>query len=301
MAGTRQSRFTRHSIALGIALMLAAPFGLAHFSSGQIDTQEKPAEQDQAEREKQERERAREALRNRLERVRAEQARLEATLAAIDAGQPLDQLNIPGPRDGADPQRERPAPPPPPEDRPGLNNGNGEFTDQEILAFISEVYPEWAQQMEMLRERNPEALDRMLADRRPRLIELMRERRDQPAVFEVRQRIARSEMRLRRAAWSFARADDPAQRTEAEQRLDEMLHEQFDLRIELAQAELAEAERETARIRAEIETTLARKLDMIAERKADLIRAIRERRSRDSQRESPREGRPGNRPGGPNA
>jgi hypothetical protein len=104
-------------------------------------------------------------------------------------------------------------------------------------------------------------------------------------------------MRLRRAAWSFARADDPAQRTEAEQRLDEMLHEQFELRIELAQAELAEAEREAARIRSEIETTLARKLDMIAERKADLIRAIRERRSRDGQRE----GRPGNRPGGPNA
>lgn len=280
---------------LAFAMVMTMSFGYAVQAQEGPGHPEPPARNEVAERE-----RAREAVRLRIERLKAEQARLEATLAAIDAGQPLSDLSLPqqtpGPR-GGDPRqiRDRTA-----DGADSVREREDEFTDEQIRAFIAEVYPEWAQQMTELDERDPQALQRMLAERRPRLVELMRERRDHPEAFEVRQEIARSEMRLRRAAWSLARAETPEERAAAEARVDQFLSEQFDLRVKLARTELEEVENRASMLRRELETTLSRRLEMLTERKDDLLRAIRERRPggppRDGGRPGPRDSRP-DRPG----
>ncbi len=259
----------------------------------------------EAERESAARERARRMIEARLERIRAEQASLEATLAAIEAGQPLQELRIPGPPErgpGAFPEGERPREDGDRERDPAVPQE--EFSDQQIEAFIAEVYPEWMEQIERIRERDPDALQKLLRDRRPRLVELMIERRDHPLVFEARQKFARSEMMIRRVAWSLARADSPEERQEAESKLESLIGEQFDLRIGVLEAELAEVESEASSKRREITEARENRDTLIAERKADLIRAIRERRPDPRRDGSPerrdRPSRPGtDRPDGP--
>lgn len=257
-----------------------------------------------ADRDAEARDRARRMILARLARIRAEEASLEATLAAVEAGQPLHELRIPGRPDRgpeAGPDNER-----------GLREGDREreaplredFSDEQIEAFIAEVYPEWIVQIEKIRERDPEALQKLLHDRRPRLVELMIERRDHPALFEARQKFARSEMMIRRVAWSMARAENPEERKQAEAKLDTLIGEQFDLRIGVLEAELAEVENDAAKKRKEIAEARENRDTMIAERKADLIRAIHERRpvprGDDSPGRGDRPGRPGSeRPGGP--
>ncbi len=205
----------------------------------------------EADRDRFARERAREAVAARLERIRAEESRLEATLAAIDSGQPLSELRLPEPS-----PRDRPAPRPDADrdddrDRE-RSTANEDFTDEQVRQFIAEVYPEWIERLKELEQRDPEAVARMLQERRPRLVELMIERRDHPEIFEVRQKIARSEMQLRRAAWSYARADEEAEKQQADASLSRILEEQFQLRLALYRAELAEAETEVQRIRQQI-------------------------------------------------
>ncbi|XOV74472.1 MAG: hypothetical protein ACFHWZ_13200 [Phycisphaerales bacterium] len=83
-----------------------------------------------------------------------------------------------------------------------------------------------------------------------------------------------------------------------------MLSEQFDQRIELARAELRGVEREAATKQESIEEAIANRDVLIAERKADLLRAIRDRRPPQPGRDgADRPGRPddrsGPRPGGP--
>ncbi|MFG0294033.1 MAG: hypothetical protein ACF8MJ_12890 [Phycisphaerales bacterium JB050] len=257
-----------------------------------------------AERDAEARNHARRMIMARLERIRAEEASLEATLAAIEAGQPLHELRIPGRQDrgpeaGPDDERIR---------RDGDREREApireDFTDEQIEAFIAEVYPEWIAQIEKIRQHDPDALQKLLRDRRPRLVELMIERRDHPAVFEARQKFARSEMMIRRVAWSLARAENPEERQQAEAKLDTLIGEQFDLRIGVLEAELAEVETDAAKKRAEIAEARENRDTLIVERKADLIRAIRERRPGPRGDDSPgrggRPGRPGpERPGGP--
>lgn len=243
----------------------------------------------EADREQVARERARKMVEARIERLKAEQARLEATLAAIDAGQSLSELRIPD----AEP-RSRPRPRPDTDEDNPRPDAAEEFSDEEIKAFIAEVYPDWIERMNELERRDPEVVERMLRDRRPRLVELMIERRDHPEVFEVRQKIARSEMQIRRVAWSYARAQDDAEKQEAETSLSGILEEQFDLRLDLYRAELIEAEAAAEEIRTRLNDALANREKLIAERKADLLKAIRDRRPP----QSPRGGRP-DREGGP--
>lgn len=242
----------------------------------------------EADREKIARERARKAVESRLERLRAEEARLEATLAAIDAGQPLSELRLPEPnpreRQGTRPDGDRG------DDRDrDQSSADESFTDEEIRAFIAEVYPEWIERLEELQKRDPDAYSRMLQERRPRLVELMVERRYHPGIFEVRQKIARSEMQIRRAAWSYARADEDTEKQQAEETLTRILVEQFELRLELYRAELTEAEAEAQQIRERLDEASANRDQLLADRKADLLRAINDRRPP----QSPRDGRPG--------
>lgn len=291
---------TTRSTSIWTALLLGICVSVVPASaSGTHPGDDAPKPQETQRNDAQRREMAKRMVQARLERLRAEQASLEATLAAIEAGQPLDQLRIPDARWrddrrdwDRDHDRDRDRDGERDEDRDRDDPGE-EFTDTQIIEFIAEVYPEWMDRLTQLRERDPEALRRLIRERRPRLVELMIERRDNPEVFEVRQRIARSEMTLRRAAWAFARADTDLERTEAEAELETILAEQFDLRIELARVELRDIEEEASEKRARLEDSIARRDELIAERKADLLRAIRERRP-------PQPGRDGaDRPGRP--
>lgn len=266
------------------ALLLALTMGTAAGITVAQPKDENPVPTE-ADRDRIARERARQAVIVRLERIRAEESRLQATLAAIDSGQPLSELRLPEPS-----PRERPEPRLDTDRDDDRERGTAgeDFTDEQVRQFIAEVYPEWVDRLKELEQRDPDAVARMLQERRPRLVELMIERRDHPEIFEVRQKIARSEMQLRRAAWSYARADEEAEKQQADASLSRILNEQFQLRLELYRAELAEAETEAQRIRQQIEEASANRETLIAERKADLLRAISERRP-----PQPRGGRPG--------
>ncbi len=302
------TRSTRIWTALLLGLCISMVMPPSAFGSQSGNDRPKPQETERTEAQR--RDIAKRIVEARLERLRAEQASLEATLAAIEAGQPLEQLRIPDQRwrdEREDPDGRRDSDRDGDRDRGDRRDDDAagdRFTDAQVLEFIAEVYPEWMPRIRELQERDPEALRGLIRERRPRLIELMIERRENPDVFEARQSIVRSEMRLRRAAWQFARAENNATREEAEAQLEIVLSEQFDQRIELARAELRGVEREVATKQKSIEEAIANRDELIAERKADLLRAIRDRRPPQPGRDgADRPGRPddrgGPRPGGP--
>ena len=280
------------TILISAVILTAMPSGALAYQAGDDQPTRPAVERSESQR----REMAKRMIEARLERIRAEQASLEATLAAIESGQPLEQLRLPEPQRrgdwaGRDDRRG-------PDAGPDRQRDEAEpaFTDAQVLEFIAEVYPEWMGRINELKERDPEGLQRLLRERRPRLMELMIERRDNPEVFQVRQRIARSELGLRRAAWAFARAGTDSQRATAESELTSILESQFDLRVELARAELRSIQRAGAQKLAAIEETIAKRAELIAERKADLLQAIRDRRPPQPGRDGvDRPGRPGDR------
>ncbi|XOV74473.1 MAG: hypothetical protein ACFHWZ_13205 [Phycisphaerales bacterium] len=196
------TRSTRIWTALLLGLCISMVMPTSAFGSQSGNDRPKPQEIERTEAQR--REIAKRIVEARLERLRAERASLEATLAAIEAGQPLEQLRIPdqrwrGEREDPDGRRDwnrnddgdR-------GDRRDDDAAGDSFTDDQVLEFIAEVYPEWMPRIRELQERDPEALQGLIRERRPRLIELMIERRENPDVFEARQSIVRSEMRLRR-------------------------------------------------------------------------------------------------------
>lgn len=162
-----------------------------------------------------------------------------------------------------------------PEDRGPLQPGETE----ELLEFAREHMPRLYEVMERLRARNPDALERKLADHAPRIRHLKRIFEHNPAIGQIIQQHAENEFRMRRLLrrWRRTTADAPL-RAEIEQRLREHLTENVHLEIAALEARAAELETDQdVTVARRLERLLSEDLDLAAvpDKVRPLIRAYR--------------------------
>lgn len=228
----------------------------------------------------------RERLARQLDRVRAMESRLQSALDALDDGADADEVR----RDLMDAERQRPFRERPGFLRPGaLEGGPAEpqrgmraapmtpEARRRALDELATIAPNFAERLEALSERRPEAADRMLAriDRRLDEVRALRER--DPEGAELKAREIRIGLEVARATDEYTRAlralGVEHERTRlAEQRLRQRLEEGLRVRLDMQAAELRGLEARVGQLRAEI----ARQREDPSELIEGRIRAITE-------------------------
>jgi len=151
------------------------------------------------------------------------------------------------------------------------------LSDQEAeqaLRVIGRLKPELGEELTRLREDEPRRFARELEGRFPRVRWLLRLKRFDPEMFELRMR----DMELYRSSRDLAervRAAREAGRSEAEaaarEKLDDVVARHFEVRQQIREAELARLERRLAELREQIADRARNRQRLIAEHTESLI------------------------------
>ncbi len=158
--------------------------------------------------------------------------------------------------------------------------GPGRFADRlsdedfdEMLRFLDQHFPERAQELRWLRDENNPRF-RVRAGRMfPRLRQLMMELRDDPESGRLAVENERLEMKVRGLAQEYAgtpESDEP-RRTQLRRQMRAMLDEQFDVRQQRMQREIARLEQRLGSLRERIENQQQRRDVMIDTRLDNLL------------------------------
>ncbi|MEM6391767.1 MAG: hypothetical protein AAF797_03255 [Planctomycetota bacterium] len=134
-------------------------------------------------------------------------------------------------------------------------------------------YPRIANRFARLRERDPAAAARLLDERFPLVIQLMKQQERNPEMFRLRvteARLLREAMRLR---WRYSKATDEAAKTELAGAIKAKLGEAFDARQAMRQRELEELADRLAALRAEQDEAVAQREAIIMQRFERLLQA----------------------------
>ncbi|MEM6550917.1 MAG: hypothetical protein AAF750_02085 [Planctomycetota bacterium] len=127
-------------------------------------------------------------------------------------------------------------------------------------------YPRIANRFAALRERDPAAAGRLLDERFPLVIRLMKQQQRDPEMFRLRvseARLLREAMQLR---WRYGKAEDEAAKEKLAAAIKAKLGEAFDVRQAMRQLELEALAERLAALRAEQDEAVARRDAIIAER-----------------------------------
>ncbi len=150
-----------------------------------------------------------------------------------------------------------------------------------MLSLIEETNPEMHARLIELRENNPERFARAMRRAAPRLKELATLREHDPEAFELRRRelqISREIFQLLRRVAGAAPDDLTADMLEdIQNRLEVLLAQQFEIRIQLGQRHIERLEERLEKLRAEINNRLERRDQLIDDRAAELLRKALER------------------------
>ncbi|MDX2114664.1 MAG: hypothetical protein SFZ24_03460 [Planctomycetota bacterium] len=271
------------------------------------------------------RRRARAMLQQRLESLTKEQQAMQEAIAMLDRGEPLDAVRTEAwrtigktmgerlrrfrelrqargegnaedlPQMGDDafaegpPPRGQPGQPERPR-RPGPMGPEGgmppEAPVEGLLAMLREIRPALGERLTTLRQEDPEEFRRIFQQFRGRLAKLFRDRMHDPERWPQRAEMFRLEMDAIESARRAA-ALAPAERGGQLDRLREVLGKQFDLRLELAESDLARLDSRSAELRSDIEARKARRDTLVQERVQQMVeRAANRREGRDAGPES---------------
>jgi len=233
-------------------------------------------------------ERLREFLAGRLERLRAEQNRLEEAVAMLDRGESpetVKQMLTPR-RDGGGPEQGRFMPgerhgpgvgvaregPGPRDQAPGGRPRilNDELRER-VLNMIREKHPEAFRDLQRLREQDPQAFDRKIAEAAPRFLDAVKAQIEDPAAAESRKRMFEIGREVEETLRAIEGAEDAGAREDLVRRLRELINEQFELRIGFQQRRLEGLERQIGQVRREIEEFQAQRDQLVDQRLVELI------------------------------
>jgi len=151
----------------------------------------------------------------------------------------------------------------------------------EALSLIEETNPEMHARLVELRKNNPERFRRAMTRAAPRLREFARLREHDPEGFELR----RQELQISREIFQLLRrvaGAEPNDLTadalqDVQDRLEVLIAQQFEIRIEQGQRHIERLEQRLERLRAEVDDRLERKDQLIDDRAAELLRKALER------------------------
>lgn len=133
---------------------------------------------------------------------------------------------------------------------------------ERVLATAREIFPEWADRLEQLREQDPEALERAVAGNARRLFALATLRERSPDLYKMKVEELRSQMELRRLAdhmQELADAGDAAALESTREEIRVLATKHVDLGLRTRAMELAAMDEAIRRMRTELEAdSLAR-------------------------------------------
>lgn len=135
----------------------------------------------------------------------------------------------------------------------------------ELIEFVGKNRPEMAERLRKLRRENPEGLRQFMRDKGGQILQLMKQQRDDPSLFEARGRLLEAERRSREAARVARRADGDAKEP-AVAALREALAAQFDARAEVAKREIEGAKKWASRLEAQLNESISGRDAFLEER-----------------------------------
>lgn len=131
-----------------------------------------------------------------------------------------------------------------------------------VMETAREVFPEWASQIEELREQDPEGLDRAIAGNARRLFALAMLRERNPDLYKMKVEELRNQMELRRLSGlmrELAEAGDEAAIASSREEIRALAAKHVDLGLRTRATELAAMDQAIRRMRTELEAdSLAR-------------------------------------------
>lgn len=140
-------------------------------------------------------------------------------------------------------------------DRRRFGDRAPELTDQRIeqmMTVINEHAPEYAAQLESLRERDPEAFRKLLRKLAPRFEAARQFHERDPEGFALHMRYKRLSAEIGRTVHRYRKTSDDSEKTELRDRLRELVDQRFALQIEQARREVVRIEQRLDTLRTEI-------------------------------------------------
>lgn len=161
-----------------------------------------------------------------------------------------------------------------PENRPGpLMRMLTDEQFEEIITILNDVSPQRAEELKKIREANPEKAAELVRENMGRLGELAFLKRRAPEIYKVRvadYRLNRESENLAREYRAAVDAKDEAKAKELHDQLLAKLKEQFKVRQQMRQLEVARLEKQLADTKARLEATAAAEDSLIQDRLNDL-------------------------------
>jgi hypothetical protein len=190
---------------------------------------------------------------------------------------------------------------------PGGPEGDGPvrelLTDERALEIVKETNPALFERLSKLQQNNPEELRKVLERFRPQLVDLARQRQDDPDGWPARARLFMLDREANSAARRIA-ALDPDKRDEAKPRLRAILERAFDARLKVVEADIKRMQRRIEMLQREITDKNGQKDVLVGQRMDQMLKRADEAMDEPlgpgpEQRDRDGDGPPPPPPGGP--
>ncbi len=141
---------------------------------------------------------------------------------------------------------------------------------EEALELLRERGPEIFRRLQQLRAERPEAFDAMMRQRMPTLMKWLKERRDDPELYEARTKLMGVDREILRTSRTIREGRAAADGPEGA-KLRELLSTAFDLRVRLGRLEIDRLHTRLTRMSAEMENRGRERDQIIGERFDELV------------------------------
>jgi len=153
--------------------------------------------------------------------------------------------------------------------RPGPAMRHGRIPD-ELVDFLKDVDPGMLEELEKMRDRNPERFGDVLGRAMRQMREMTRLREENPEAFEQEVRRRELDRDVRELAESYRKEEDEGKKAEMKQRLRAAFEEIFDSQIAQRKRSLEELQERMERYRKTLEKRQQNRDAIIEERMKDL-------------------------------
>lgn len=141
---------------------------------------------------------------------------------------------------------------------------------EEALELLRERGPEIYRRIQQLRAERPEEFDAMMRQRMPTLVKWLKERRDDPELYEARTKLMGVDREIMRTSRMIREGSVPADGPEGA-KLRELLSTAFDLRVQLGRLEIDRLNKRLTKMSSEMENRGRERDRIIGERFDELV------------------------------
>lgn len=159
---------------------------------------------------------------------------------------------------------------------------------EQVLDAIDQMQPDAADRLRKLREEDAERFESVISRIGPHALHMAQLREDDPEAFELRQQEHKLGIRAMHLAREARHADDEEKQEQHRKELKQVLEEQFDVRTQLLEHEMAQLEAHLENLRDRLAEQRQQREQFIERRYDMILRFSRRHRDRDRDRDRDR-------------